>query len=270
MKYRILIVVAAVAATLVAGCNGGPREFSTYTLRGDRIWQVDLDDSTTTWVHNSYELEWPTKGVMGSAAERELMEAVFGSYAGGTLRRSCENYLNSQGLLEESEDVRYPCYQVDAMPDSVEMYTEQELKTVCESTERLATVTVTSFIFPEGAAHGSYDIMPLVIDLEDGSIVRLADIVDTNQLGPVVARAVDRLEANREVKECLFDEFVGKQSLPVSQVFSISDAMDTLYLVYGLYWLAPYACGVQEVALPATLLKENMAFTERGRKLFGL
>ena len=66
------------------------------------------------------------------------------------------------------------------------------------------------------------------------------------------------------------DEFRGSQSLPVSPVFSISEGMDTIYMVYSLYWLAPYACGIQEVALPVSMLSENMALTERGRKLFSL
>lgn len=266
MNHRRIAILAAAMCLLAAGCNRQPKEFAYRTVSGERSWQVDIDDSTTTWVHNSYELQWPSKGVLTAASERALMEAVFGSEAGRDLHRSCENYLNSQGLLWKEDDVVYPCYQVESLPDTVQ-YTEQELKTLCETNGRLATVTVTSYIFPAMAVHGSYDISPVVFDLEDGSLLRLADIVDTNLLGAIVARAVDRLPANRDVKECLFDEFVGVPSLPVSLVFHTNDAMDTVFLVYGLYWLTPYACGVQEVALPVAMLRENMALTERGRKL---
>lgn len=267
MKYRVSILLLA-GVLLAVGCTQQPKEFATRTVKGERCWQLIIDDSTTSWVRNSYELQWPQMGCISSDAERELIKQVFGSYADKSLHRSCENFLNSQGLLEECEEVHYPAYNVDTIPDT-EMFTEQEIKTLCEANEKLITLTVTSYIFPEGAAHGSYDIMPIVIE-RGGGIIHLADIVDTNQLGPIVARAVNKLPANSDVKECLFDEFQGQESLPVSQVFSISDAMDTVYMVYGLYWLTPYACGVQEVALPVNMLNETMALTERGKKIFGL
>lgn len=266
MKINSIAIVLA-ASLLAVGCVQQPKEFATRTLKGERLWQLTVDDTTTSWVKNSYELQWPEMGCISSSVENELLKLVFGGFVDKSLRRSCENFLNSQGLLEECEGVRYPCINVDAIPDTV-MYTEQELKTVCETTEKLITLTVTSYIFPERAAHGSYDIMPIVIE-RGGGIIRLADIVDTNQLGPIVARAVNKLPANKEVKECLFDEFLDQPTMPVSQVFSISEAMDTLYMVYGLYWLAPYACGIQEVALPVAMLKENMALTDKGSALFG-
>ena len=264
MKTRTTILLLA-GVLLAAGCTNQPKEFTTRTVKGERMWQLAVDDSTTEWVHNSYEIEWPAKGVLSGDAERELLEKVFGSYVGRDLRRSCENYLNSQGIVAE-EGLHFPGFQVDAIPDTV-WRTEQELKVVCDYDERLATVTVTPYIFPAGAAHGSYDIMPVVVDRRSGRIVHLADIVDTNQLGPLVARAVNKLPANSQVKECLFDEFVGKETLPVSQVFSISDGMDTLYMVYGLYWLTPYCCGIQEVALPVSMLHETMALTKQGEEL---
>ncbi len=267
MKRTNITLLAAALCLLAIGCNRQPKEFSYHTYKGERSWQIDLDDSTTSWVANSYELQWPDKGCLSATAERELLKAVFGSYAGGDIHRSCENFLNSQGLLEDAEDTHYPCYQVDAVPDTIE-HTEQQINVFCESTDRLATVTVTSYIFPQGAAHGSYDIMPIVFDRQSGERIHLEDIVDTNQLGHIVARAIDRLPANSDVKECLFDEFVGLQSMPVSKVFTINDAMDTVRLVYGLYWLTPYACGIQEVALPVAMLRENMALTDRGQKLF--
>ena len=266
MKTKSVIVMLA-AALLAVGCVQQPKEFATRTLKGERMWQLIVDDSTSSWVRNCYELQWPEMGCIGSGVENELIKMVFGDYAGKGMHRSCENFLNSQGLLEDAEGVHYPCINVDTIPDTV-MRTEQEISTICEATDKMITLTVTSYVFPEGAAHGSYDIMPIVIE-RGGDIIRLSDIVDTNQLGPVIARAVNKLPANRDVKECLFDEFIGAPSLPVSQVFSVSDAMDTVYLVYSLYWLAPYACGIQEVALPVGMLKETMSLTDRGKRLFG-
>ncbi len=261
------IATLAVGALLAVGCGHQPKEFTYTTFTGERIWQLDIDDSTTEYVHNSYEMQWPDKGVVPSSVERELLAAVFGGEGTGTLYRQCEDYLNSQGMLEEVEGIRYPCYQIDRLPDTVGC-TVQELRTVCHADGRLATMTVTSYIFPLGAAHGSYNIMPIVVDLERGEVLHLTDIVDTSQLGSVVARAVNRLEANASVKGCLFDEFVGASSLPVSQVFSVNPTLDTLFMVYSLYWLAPYACGIQEVALPVTMLMENRTLTARGRELF--
>ena len=266
MKHLRPVLAAALLGLLAAGCHRTPAEFTFHTYKGERSWQVDIDDSTTMWVHNSYDIQWPDKGCISADAERRLMQAVFGADAGADMHRCRENYLNSQGLLDAAEDVRYPCYQVDALPDTVE-YTEQQLGVVGETNGRLATITVTSYIFPQGAAHGSYDITPLMFDLAGGDMLALDDIVDTTHLGTLVARAVDHLPANSQVKECLFDEFSGAASLPVSKVFCINDAMDTVYLVYGLYWLTPYACGVQQVALPVSMLDADMALTERGRAL---
>lgn len=265
MKTRLYLLVAV--SLLAASCVQQPTEFSTRTLKGERNWEVTIDDSTTTWVHNSYNLEWPSRGAVSSAVEEELLNAVFGSQRGKDLRRCCENYLNSQGLMEDVEGVRYPCYQIDALPDTVP-YTEQELTVSCRATERLVTFDITSYVFPAHAAHGFYDVTPLVVDRESGRVLHLTDLVDTNALGQIVARAVDKLPANSQVKECLFDEFRGQQTLPVSRVFNISDGMDTIRLVYGLYWLTPYACGIQEVSLPVGMLRENMALTDKGLKLF--
>ncbi len=267
MKTRAAILFFA-GVLLAVGCTQKPKEFATRTVKGERCWQLIIDDSTNTWVRNRYELQWPQMGCISSSTERELVKQVFGSCADKSLHRSCENFLNSQGMMEEVDGVRYPAYNVDAIPDTV-MFTEQEISTVCEANEKFITLTVTSYIFPEGAAHGTYDISPIVIE-RGGGIVQLADIVDTNQLGPIVARAVNKLPANSDVRECLFDEFRDTASFPVSQVFSISNTMDTVYLVYGLYWLTPYACGIQNVALPVSMLNETMALTERGKKIFGL
>ena len=180
MKYRNTIIMLA-AALLAVGCVQQPKEFATRTLKGERMWQLIVDDSTNSWVHNSYELQWPEMGCVDSKTEGELISQVFGDYADKSLHRSCEKFLNSQGLLEDAEGIHFPCINVDEIPDTV-MRTEQEIKTLCEATEKLITLTVTSYIFPEGAAHGSYDIMPIVIE-RGGGIIRLADIVDTNQLG---------------------------------------------------------------------------------------
>ena len=99
-------------------------------------------------------------------------------------------------------------------------------------------------------------------------MVHLNDLVDTSKLGEIVVRAIEDLVVNKDVQECLFDEYRNVEKMPVADNFFIDSTRSTITLVYQQYDITPYACGLPSVVMPIFWLSKHTELTPYAKKLF--
>ena len=154
--------------------------------------------------------------------------------------------------------------------DSSREYGYSHVEGTCRQDSTLATFLAKGEYFSPGAAHGIYTADYLTIDVETGNVVHLTDLVtDTNLLCEAIAHAIQDLEVNKDVRECLFDEFIDAQRMPLSQNFLIDNTRSCIIINYGLYEIACYACGIQSVTLPIFWLSKHVPLTPYAKRIFG-
>ena len=263
-----LTLLLALGATLVAGCTHHNKEFATRTMADSLClyYSDGPDDPWPIYEKNSYSVAWPAAGTLSTAAQRELMALCFGDSAAASADEAAQRWLrriwftDDEGLQGEV---------IGAIADTIE-YSYVHLESTCRTDSALATFTVNTESYGAGAAHGLYSSHTLTVDLESGNVVRLTDLVtDTNLLCEAIARAVFDLDANRDVRECLFDEYQGADRMPMPADFFVDSARNNITVSYDLYHIQPYACGIPSVVLPIFWLSKHVALTPYAKRLFG-
>jgi hypothetical protein len=74
---------------------------------------------------------------------------------------------------------------------------------------------------------------------------------------------------NKDTRECLFDEFVDVERMPLPRNYTIDSARNSIIVYYGLYEITCYACGIQEITLPIFWLSKHVPLTPYAKRLFG-
>ncbi|KWW31729.1 MAG: hypothetical protein AUK63_423 [bacterium P3] len=273
MRRAILSnVLIALTAWVVAGCHHQPKEFGTHTMSGERCYLLTCDEESGPWgesvgVKVRYAVVWPDRGALSAAAERELQYLCFGDSTANQVEVAAKRWLTQPFFYEDE----YGCEKkpVDALDEKSE-YSYVEVRSDCSQDSTLVTFVVTSESYFAGAAHGMHSAEFLTIDLGSGNAVHLPDLVtDTNLLCEAIAHAIQDLDVNKGVRECLFDEFIGVERMPMPRNFAIDSARNTVTVFYGLYEIACYACGIQEVTLPVFWLSKHVPLTPYAKRLFG-
>jgi len=221
-------------------------------------------------LENSYTLAWPEEGVLTPEAERELLIRCFGDSLSTTFSEAADRLLYlTWGYEDEGMEIQLLELKTDSIADTLQ-YTYGHLESTCEVNGRVATFIIKDEISVVGAAHGTYSAQYVNVDTEKGSIIHIGDLMDTTHLGEAIRLAVSDLDVNEEVRGCLFDEFAEADRLPVPMDYLIDSTFSTITVVYQLYEVAPYACGIQSVVLPAYWLAKHVPFTALGKELFDL
>jgi hypothetical protein len=157
---------------------------------------------------------------------------------------------------------------VDSLDESQE-FCYVNIKCNVEHDSTLATFAVNMECYALGA-HGFYSVDYLTVDLTSGKAIHLTDLVaDTNLLREAIARAIQDLEVNKDVHECLYDEFRDTICMPMPQNFIIDSARNSITVVYDLYEIQPYACGIPSVILPIFWLSKHVELTPYAKRIFG-
>lgn len=268
-----LFIFIALAALVLASCHSGKvKEFKTDTISGEQCYLLIFDEALGPWgntvgVTNSYSVVWPDDGMMSRQAKRQLMSLYFGDSTTTDPVKGAKHWLEQLDYFaDEPACVRKP---VESIDDSVVALSYANLKSYCRQDSNLVTFVVNSESYNVGAAHGLYAAQYLTFDVQTGNVVRLSDLVDTSLLGEAIAHAVQDLEVNRDVRECLFDEFRDVDRMPVPHDFFIDSTRSTITVVYPLYEVACYACGIQSVVLPIFWLSKHTPLTPYAKRLFG-
>ena len=263
-----LTLLLALGATLVAGCTHHNKDFATRTLSDSLClyYSDGPDDPWPIYEKNSYSVAWPAAGTLSTAAQRELMALCFGDSASASADEAAQRWLRR---IWFTDDESLQGEVIGAIADTIE-YSYVHLESTCRTDSALATFTVNTESYGAGAAHGLYSSHTLTVDLESGNVVRLTDLVsDTNLLCEAIARAIFDLDANRDVRECLFDEYQGADRMPMPADFFVDSARNNITVSYDLYHIQPYACGIPSVVLPIFWLSKHVALTPYAKRLFG-
>ena len=267
-----LTFTLVLAALVLAGCNRS-NGFSTHTIGDEQHFRFNFENGMGPMDHFvgevvSYNLVWPDKGAISPAAERELMFLCFGDSTAADVKEAAGNWMEatSQASFVYLDDVLVEM--ADDLDETDMAYCKMESS--CQRYSQLVTFTVKNESFWPRAVHGSHSVGYLTVDLATGNAVHLADLVtDTALLCEAVAHAIQDLDVNRETRECLFDEFVGAERMPLPRNFTVDSARNGITVYYGLYEITPYACGIQAVTLPIFWLSKHVPLTSYAKGLFG-
>ena len=263
-----LTLLLALGATLVAGCTHHNKEFATRTMADSLClyYSDGPDDPWPIYEKNSYSVAWPAAGTLSTAAQRELMALCFVDSTSASADEAAQRWLRR---IWFTDDESLQGEVIGAIADTIE-YSYVHLESTCRTDSALATFTVNTESYGAGAAHGLYSSHTLTVDLESGNVVRLTDLVtDTNLLCEAIARAIFDLDANRDVRECLFDEYQGADRMPMPADFFVDSARNNITVSYDLYHIQPYACGIPSIVLPIFWLSKHVALTPYAKRLFG-
>lgn len=272
MKRLALLTLAAILLSVLSGCHRGKTEFITKTIEGSRHTLITADgdwllEASTLGVKNSYSLTWPAKGVLTDEAERELLLRCFGDSNATSLEQAANAWLSNSWLYEDDMPNLHKEV-VDSIPDGI-LSNNACLESEYTATNGIGTFHILAQISSPLAAHGVYYAEYVNIDLNTRQIIHLNDLVDTSLLGEVIVRAVEDLAVNKETLDCLFDDYRHTGVLPVPENFLIDSTHSTITLVYQIYEVAPYACGIQSVVLPIFWLSKHIPLTPYAKELFG-
>ncbi len=270
MKRTIILIV--LAALTLAGCKHETNGLSTRTVSGEQCYQVVFDTDEYPWgtdfyTKTDFTLEWPATGAVSAEAERELLLLCFMDSSATNFDEAARRWLAMPFSYEDEFDCeRKPVASIDEN----EEYGTMHLESSCTQDSALAVFIVKTESFVVGAAHGMYSVDYLTIDKATGNAIHLADLVtDTNLLCEAVARAIQDLDVNKDVRECLFDEFRDVERMPMPGNFIIDSARNNITVVYALYEITPYCCGIQSVVLPIFWLSKHVPLTPYAKRLFG-
>ncbi len=260
--------LAVVAALLLSACGGQgkQKDFKTHSVAGKQclFFPAEEEGMDEMYLKKTYSLVWPDKGVLAPEAERELLRLCFGDSTATDFDQALEHWRNVIGFWETATAGK----RIDTIDES-QPFSYDELTSTCRLDSNLALFEVGNSSFVVHAAHGIYSVNYLTVDANTGKAVHLSDLMDTTHLGEAVARAIQDLEVNESVRECLFDEFRNVDRMPVSRNFFIDSTRSTINLSYGLYWITPYCCGIQNVVLPIFWLSKHVPLTPYAKELFG-
>ena len=269
-------VLIALVAILLAGCRHGTKEFATYTISGERCYLQIFDepfiwDLDTIGAKITYSIVWPKEGLMNMDAVRELQYLYFYDSTVSNIADAPDYWLDPNGI---DGWFFYPDETAKIIPvdiiDEDRGYCYINLEGSCTKDSNLVTFTIQQESYSLGSAHGMHTADFLTVDLETGNAIHLNDLVtDTNLLCEAVAHAIQNLEVNKDVKECLFDEFIDAERMPMPRNFTIDSVRNSIIVYYGLYEITPYCCGIQEVTLPIFWLSKHVVLTPYAKRLFG-
>lgn len=268
MKKTLLCLLAA--SLMMTGCNSGSPRFSTQPYEGKRCMLLPgaesfVPDGDTLGVDNSYKIEWPARGFLSPDAEAELLIRCFDDSVSTSFRQAADRWLANTWLFED-EGVQTKL--VDSLANC-EHYNFARKEASITRDGNLATMLITTETFAAFAAHGLYSAQYVVMDLDTREIVHLNDLVDTAQLGEVIIRAIEDLAVNKDVSDCVFEEYHKAGRVAVPQDFFIDSTRSVINLVFQQYDIAPYACGIMTVSLPIFWLSKHIPLTPYCKELFG-
>ena len=272
MKRLVLLTLTAFLLSVMCGCHRGESEFKTSSIEGSRHILITSDEGFlpevyTLGVENSYSLAWPAKGMLTPEAERELLLRCFGDSSAASFEQAADAWLSNSWLYE----VDMPTLSkkvVDSLPGDI-MFNYASLEGEYTADSNIGTFHILNQIGSPLAAHGVYYARYVNVDLNTRQIIHLNDLVDTSLLGEVIVRAVEDLTVNKEALDCLYEDYQQSGRLPIPEDFLIDSTRSTIILVYQIYEVAPYACGIQSIVLPIFWLSKHIPLTPYAKELFG-
>lgn len=267
---RTLCLSLIVISILSIGCSKKLSTFTTHNMNGECGFIVKTDPKMfdeDQGVGNSYTLVWPDKGMISKEAERELIIQTFGDSTATTADEAAKRFLKNLWL--DYDGIKAVHTQIlDSIPYGP-FCTYCNVSNKVSQDSNLVTFTTFTDFYYAGAAHGTYTVEYLTYDRQKKQVLHLHDLVDTTRLGEVVLRAIEDLTVNKDVCDCVFDEYKTGQPIIVPDNFFIDSTRSTINIVFQQYDITPYACGLQTVVMPIFWLSKHRNLTPYAKELFG-
>ena len=242
-----------------------------YSLKQDSSYYL-MKTTDDMWpvmgLENKYSVQWPAEGMLTPEAEQELLVALFGDSTATSFDEAAARWVKSNEYETLFGDELLECSVVAKIPENIDNLCYNYVDGTIREDRNLVEFSVFLEAYM-GGAHGVHYFLPLVYDRNAGRIIHLSDLVDTTNFGEVVSLAIEDLDVNSTVRECLFDEELLGDAFPVSDDFYIDSTRSTITLIYQIYDIAPYACGAQEVVLPIFWLSKHRELTPYAKEIFG-
>ncbi len=250
------------------------KQFITNKMQGEQNFLITFDDGLYSYFNhagltNTYSIVWPAEGMLTPEAEKELMNIYFGKTKATNVDEALKKWVNTPDFYEGEEGVG-KIEKVKKINDTITEKSSFYMESICEQDSNLATFTITNDMYMAGAAHGMYNVSFVVIDVAQGTIIHLTDIIDTTGVEKMLIRAVKEITENKGLTDCLYDELLTAKHIPMTTNFTIDKKREKIILQYQVYEIAPYVCGMQEITLPVQWLRKYITFTPYGVELFGL
>ncbi|MBR1792887.1 MAG: DUF3298 domain-containing protein [Bacteroidales bacterium] len=270
---KTLIFVFFMMSLLLTSCQhkASSSKYNSHSLICDKVdgicrYKIVIND-VTSYLENSYSLYWPNAGQLSFDTEKQLIYKCFNDSISKDFGQACRKFLGNLWILDESYCLDSVSFQeIDTIPSGV-MYSTYRIESSYNEDAGLGRFIFSSELYPEGAAHGLYGVEYINYDCETSRTISLTDLLDTTGLGMVAAQAIESLDVNQEVKDCLYEP---RKEVPIPSNFFIDSTRSNLMLVYPLYEIAPYACGIQSVALPFSWLSTRASLTPYARQIVKL
>lgn len=269
---KILSLTLILTIVVLTGCGKKNGPFTTFSISGMRSYMVKTDDPylpetlNPCGVENSYSLVWPTKGMMTKDAEKELIRQVFADSISTSVNEASQRWLSNLWLYEDTKALETKT--VDSVSGK-ESYTYAHLSNDIKQHDNLVTFITSTETLLAGAAHGMHMVQYLTYDRKAKRVIHLNDLVDTSKMGEAVVRAIEDLVVNKDISDCMFEEYHKAGKVAVVDNFFIDSTRSTITIVFQQYDIAPYACGLQSVVLPIFWLSKHVELTPYAKKLFG-
>lgn len=242
------------------------KEFRTFTV-SDKLCFIVHDEEpfapefATYYVRKRFAVEWPEEGMMTDKAMKELLSNYFNVDPTTDIKKAVAEWRDNVIHNTPGEKVK----EIDEdMP-----YEYSEMHSDCRQDSNIATFSISYGDYNIGAIHGMYAERYLTVDVETGEVIHLSDLLDVKRIGYAVARAIQDLDVNSEIFDCLFDEYKEVNEMPLSETFFIDSTHSTINIIYDPYEITPYCCGVQRVCLPIFWLSKHLKLTPYAKQLFG-
>ena len=267
MKHLFFALTATMMLAACCHKTTDSQLFQTTHMEGKQFLMHEAmePDESTMYVENTFSIVWPAEGQMSDDDCHTLLTTFFGDSTATDLTEASQRWLNNMWVWDQPELKGLP---VNAIPDTIE-YTYMHMDASCRQDSNLVTFLVKSESYSAGAAHGLYSAQYLTYDLQTRRFIHLADLMDTTLLGEALAHAVQDLDVNADVRNCLYDEYTLSDRLPLPESFVIDSTRSTVTAMYSLYDITPYACGIPAVVLPIYWLSKHTPLTPYARQLFG-
>ena len=267
---RLFILSLIAISILSTGCSKKLSTFRTHKMHGECGFIVKTDPKMfdeDQGVGNSYTLVWPDKGMMTQEAEKELIMQTFGDSTATTADEAAKRFLKNLWL--DYDGVKAVSTQIlDSIPYGP-FCTHCEVSNQLTQDSNLVTFATFTDFYYAGAAHGTYMVEYLTYDREIKRVVHLNDLVDTSKLSEIVLRAIEDLAVNKDVNDCMFEEYHTAGNVIVPDNFFIDSTRSTINIVFQQYDITPYACGLQTVVMPIFWLSKHVELTPYAKKIFG-
>lgn len=264
---RLYTLLICAVGLMAVGCQPTSKNIHITRLTDSGFYNCIAATATDTvrfCVEKRYDIHWPKEAPV--PLQEALAKIAFG-LSDIDWEDACMDYVEAL-ILDEGETLQRAvrvdhltdCKNTDALRRGMIVIDSRKDKELyCFEIKQEQT----SFGSSKGVTTAHY----VTYNNKKHKIVTLNDLVDSAQLGPVIVRALEDLEVNKDADSVLKEAY--REAVPVTGNFYIDSSRSTLQLVYQPGEIAPEDCGIQTVVVPVFWLSKHLKLTHYGKDLFG-